>query len=169
MTADEFNKGLAGACKACESACCKKGKIFLSPEEEARLARHAASLGPAAQEAYEGRLEAREGFSLYDQRDRCQFLTADNLCSLHALGIKPNECFWWPYHVYVDSNGAPVIELSTTCCDAWKLHDLGAAAGFLEAIDDQVNALGVDVIRAFRKAYDGSYGRTPVRPVNLLR
>jgi hypothetical protein len=162
---DEFNARLAAACQQKAAACCKKGSLFLSPAERATIERHVAAQGPAAAAEFAARIQAHDGFSLYDQRNRCQFLTDDNLCSLHPLGIKPNECFWWPYHVYADGDGRLMIEISTTCCDACHYHDEVAAAQFLDAIDERVASLGPEVFRRFRATYGGSYGRRPVRPV----
>ncbi len=164
-----FNDGLAAACQACHSACCKKGKIFLPPDELAAMRAAAKLQSPDFVAEFESRLSEGPDYALYDQRDGCQFLTTDNLCSLHDKGMKPRECFWWPYHVYINESGVPSIEVSTTCCEAWRKHDDEGARRFLNDIDEQVNGLGVEVITDFRGAYSGSYGRIPIRPVNILK
>ena len=107
-----------------------------------------------------GRLSSQKSKQQYNDRLRD---------SSKTRGLKPHECFWWPYHVYTSGDGELLIEVAKTCCEGWRHHNDIDAAMFLDSIDEQVNALGTDLIHSFRRHYSGSYGRTPIRPVNMLR
>jgi hypothetical protein len=154
MSVEVVNERLATACQKCGSACCKKGQIFLPRKEHERIRQHVVALGMSEAAEFDGRTTDHGLFFLYDQRNGCQFLDDQNLCRLHRLGIKPSECFWWPYHVYASEAGELEVRLFTTCCDAHKMHDRNSL--YLGWIKEESNRIGVDVIRAFRQAYGGS-------------
>ncbi len=156
MTTEELNDQLAHACQSCQAACCKKGQLFLPRVEYERMHAHAQKLGSAAVEEFEERVSDHGSFLLYDQKDRCQFLDERNLCELHPLGLKPSECFWWPYHVFTaGSQESLEIRLYTSCCEGYRAH--GPHSPYPAHIEEGVNAMGFDVVRAFRRQYGGSY------------
>ncbi|MDR2674076.1 MAG: hypothetical protein LBC18_04200 [Opitutaceae bacterium] len=168
-SAGSFNAKLSLSCQAKASACCKKGLLFMPAEEVSAIDRFiSASHDGAALDEFHSRLKKHEGFFLYNQQNACQFLDAGNLCLLHGKGIKPRECFWWPYHVYFDTTGKMVIAISKTCCDAWKHHEPEIAAQFCDDIEDCVNGCGEETVRRFRDAYAGSYGHETVREISPL-
>lgn len=156
MTAEGVNEQLAAACQKCDAACCKKGQIFLPRDEYARIRLHVQALGSDETSEFDSRITDHGLFFLYDQRSGCQFLDSGNLCRLHDIGIKPTECFWWPYHVFTSKAGALEVRLSTTCCDAHNLHLPDSPYPGLVA--DGAERIGFDVIRAFREAYGGNAG-----------
>lgn len=159
-----FNQKLAGACQAKCAACCRKGKIFLPENEFQAIKQWAAKAStPAEISEFEGRTEAFDGFRLYDQKDSCQFLDRNNLCRLHTQGVKPTECFWWPFHVYTAATGALEIRLSTSCCDGYKFFTPGLP--FLDIVESQARAIGFAAIRKFRNKYPGSYDSKTVREI----
>jgi len=156
MTAEEVNEQLAGACQKCGAACCKKGQIFLPRDEYARIRLHVQASGSAELAEFESRITNHGLFYLYNQRDGCQFLDSENLCRLHTIGIKPAECFWWPYHVFASDADGLEVRLSTTCCDAHEAHT--PESPYPSLIAEEVERIGFDVIRAFRKAYGENAG-----------
>ncbi len=113
-------------------------------------------LGPDEAKEFAARTTDHGLFFLYDQRTGCQFLDGENLCRLHNLGLKPSECFWWPYHVYASETKELEVRLFTTCCDAHEMHDRDSP--YPGMITEESNRIGFDVIRAFRQAYGGSAG-----------
>jgi len=164
MPADEVNDQLATACQKCGSACCKKGQIFLPRDEYRQIRLHAQALGPAAVAEFDSRISDHGLFYLYDQKQGCQFLDSGNLCRLHDIGIKPTECFWWPYHVFAAGPDALEVRLSISCCDAHKTHTPDSSYPAL--IVEEADQIGFDVIRAFRRAYAGT--STDTRLINRI-
>ena len=156
MTAEEVNDQLAAACQKCGAACCKKGQIFLPRDEYARIRLYAQASGPDETAEFDSRITDYGLFFLYDQGSGCQFLDSGNLCRLHDIGIKPTECFWWPYHVFASEAGELEVRLSTNCCDAHETH--GPESPYPGLIAEGADQIGFDVIRAFRQAYGGSSG-----------
>lgn len=166
MSAEDVNDFLASACQQCGAACCKMGKIFLPPVEHERIRRHVAALGAEAEAEFAERTTDHGYFFLYDQRNRCQFLDERNLCRLHNLGLKPSECFWWPYHVF-PGEGPSGLELRvfTGCCDGHKADHPDSP--YHQLIESQAAKFGFDVIRKFREVYAGGKGTT--RFIKALR
>lgn len=155
LRAAPFNRRLAEACQAAGAACCCKGLLFLPEPEYHAITMWIGARDPAQQTEFESRTEAHGGFRLYHQRDRCQFLDHARRCRLHEAGVKPTECFWWPYHVYTDAEGGLEIRVCTSCCEG---HRQGPAdADVARTIELQARAIGLDVLRAFRRVYAGSY------------
>ena len=122
MPADELNDQLATACQKCGAACCKKGQIFLPRDEYVRIRSHALGLGLDQTAEFDSRITDYGLFYLYDQKQGCQFLDSDNLCRLHDIGLKPTECFWWPYHIFNSETDELEVRLSFSCCDAHESH-----------------------------------------------
>jgi hypothetical protein len=156
------NRPVGAACQSADAACCRQGKIFL-PEGQYRaivryLTVHLADAGAVAE--FTGRCERHDGFWLYDQRDRCQFLAADSTCGLFGTGVRPLECLWWPLHVYPGPDGRLGVNAATWCCTAGA----AAAGGGMHAdlVEDSAGETGHALIRAFRQVYPG-------RPGPLLR
>lgn len=154
MTVKDVNDELAAACQKCGAACCKKGKIFLPRDEYRRIRRHVQALGPDETTEFDSRITDHGLFFLYDQRNGCQFLDVTNLCRLHDLGLKPTECFWWPYHVFAAGTGDLEVRLYTACCDAHETHTEDSTYPGL--IAGKAGHIGFDVIRAFRQVHGGS-------------
>jgi hypothetical protein len=163
MTGQEFNQKLAKACQQCQAACCKKGRLFLPRKEYEAIRAHLGKSNPAALQEFQDRTADHETFLLYDQKNCCQFLDEANLCRLHSLGLKPSECFWWPYHVYADSAGQLEVRLSTACCDAYKSH--GPHSPYPRLIGQRVAEIGPEVVRAFRRIFRGNGKSLPVGPL----
>lgn len=154
MPPEEVNDQLATACQKCGAACCKKGRIFLPRDEYRRIRLHVQALGSDAAAEFDSRITDHGVFFLYDQKTGCQFLDSANLCRLHDIGLKPTECFWWPYHVFATDANELEVRLSITCCDAHETHR--PESPYPGLIAAQADAIGFDVIRAFRQAYEGS-------------
>ena len=154
MTGQEFNQILAASCQGCHAACCKKGKVFLPRTEHERICKFLEKNDPAGRQIYQDRVEDHGSFLLYDQLDRCQFLDERELCRLHGLGLKPSECFWWPYHVFADPDGELEVRVSSRCCDAYKAH--GPDSPYPELIARKVAELGPAVFAAFRREFPGA-------------
>ena len=156
------NKELGAACQSQEAACCKEGKIFLPEGQYQAICRylqtHECSSTTALQE-FQERCEQHDGFWLYDQRARCQFLGPQNRCGLYATGVRPLECLWWPLHAYLGDGGQVEVRSATWCCTA-----AAAAAGQVHAelVEESAEQTGVELIRRFREVYPG-------RPGPLLR
>ncbi len=136
------------------------GRLFLPRGEYEAICRHLARTAPEALPEFQKRAEDHGSFLLYDQKDRCQFLDEANLCRLHPLGLKPSECFWWPYHVYVGSAGRLEVRLFTACCDGYKSH--GPHSPYPRLIERRVAEIGHEVVRAFRRVYPGKPDSLPV-------
>lgn len=165
LGASGFNDLLATACQAAGASCCKSGRLFLPLEEcrqiEAWLAaRSADELGE-----FRRRCGRHEGFYLYDQQQRCQFLDDRNLCRLQAAGLKPSECFWWPFHVYVNEQDRLEIRLATSCCSGHRHY--GPGLPFVAQVEAQAQRLGAGLIRRFRQAYPGSYQTVLVKQIEF--
>lgn len=163
MTGEEFNHQLAGACQLCKAACCKKGRILLVRSEYLAIQAHLANGDPAALAEFKGRITDHGDFLLYDQQDACQFLDSANLCRLHSIGLKPAECLWWPYHVFVDEKDQLEIRLATWCCDGHQAH--GPASPYPLLIEKRVREMGQELIRAFRLRYPGGHATIPVHRI----
>lgn len=162
---DQFNDKLAAACQACAAACCKKGKIFLPPQESAAIEAWIQRNNPAELAEFQMRQTAHDGFSLYDQQECCQFLDERNLCRLHTDGVKPAECFWWPFHVYATEDQSLEVRLSTSCCDGYRYLSPATSHPFIEKIIAQARQIGLGLIRRFRRVYAGSYEAIPVAKI----
>jgi Fe-S-cluster containining protein len=154
MCPTAVNQKLANSCQNCGAACCRKGKIFLPKNEHAAMRDHAEKLGGNWLKEFDARVSDHGLFFLYDQLSGCQFLDAQNLCRLHDLGLKPSECFWWPYHVFSAENESLEVRLFTECCDAHTTHD--ATSPYPADIAAKAAEIGVDVIQSFRQIYGGS-------------
>jgi hypothetical protein len=166
MSAEEVNDLLATACQKCGSPCCKKGQIFLPRAEYKRIHEHVVLLGEAETKEFESRVSDHGLFFLYDQKIGCQFLDAHNLCRLHNIGLKPSECFWWPYHVYAGSApGTLEIRVYMDCCDGHEAD--GDNSSYHQVIEEEAAQIGFDVLRKFREAYCGGDGTTRlIRPLS---
>jgi|GEM_PF-1066228 len=165
QNSDTVNHLLASACQATCSSCCKKGKIFL-PEEQYNLIKDwAEKSSPDELDEFKNRSERFDGFFLYDQRDRCQFLDGENLCRLHNEGVKPRECFWWPLHVYTQDEGKFEVRASTSCCSAFK--HLNQESPYVSEVQAESEAIGAIIIKKFREVYPGSYSGIPLRTFKM--
>jgi Fe-S-cluster containining protein len=152
---NDFNSELAKSCQACQASCCRKGSVFLPTKEYTNIVDWLGKNSPDELGEFQSRSIKYADFYLYDQREACQFLDDRNLCRLHLEGVKPTECFWWPFHVYVDEANRLEIRLSTSCCDGYK--HFRPNLPFISIIEEQARKFGADLIRAFRKVYKGSY------------
>jgi hypothetical protein len=155
LGASAFNALLAAACQAAGAPCCKRGRLFLPLAEWRQIAAWLAARSADELDQFRRRCAASEGFFLYDQQPRCQFLDDGNLCRLQAAGLKPSECFWWPFHVYVDEQDRLEIRLATSCCGGHRHYEPGLP--FVAQVEAQAKRLGADLIRRFRRAYPGHY------------
>ena len=167
MNLTEFNSQLAHACQECHAACCRKGLLFMPKEEHAAIAAFLKSGDPQSAAEFFSRSKQYPQFWLYDQMDRCQFLDDNDHCKLHSLGLKPSECFWWPYHIYRAPDGGFEIRLSTSCCDGHKAHS--DSSPYPRWIVHKSNSIGLDVIAEFRQVYRGSYESRLIGRVEALR
>lgn len=169
MPAAEVNQQLATACQQCGSACCKKGRIFLPRDEYLRIRRHVQAIGPGATAEFDSRISDHGIFFLYDQDGGCQFLDAANLCGLHELGLKPTECFWWPYHVYTSDDAAELeLRLFLDCCDAHKADRPDSP--YHRQIEQDALRIGFDVIQKFRETYGGAVAQTRlIKPLSDVK
>ena len=159
MSAEEVNGILASACQKCGAPCCKKGQIFLPRAEYERIRQHALTLGPAEVAEFDKRVSDHGLFFLYDQKNGCQFLDERNLCRLHDLGLKPSECFWWPYHVYAgDQPDKMELRVFMDCCDGHEADQSNSC--YHQMIEEEARRIGFDVIRKFRETYCGGNGTT---------
>jgi len=161
----KINEQLAASCQATCSSCCKKGKIFLPDQQYQAILEWLLNHSPQEIGEFEARSEKFDGFYLYDQQDSCQFLDQADLCRLHTHGVKPRECFWWPLHIYTTENTDLDIRASTSCCEAYK--HLGADSAYVDAVESEVEQLGVDLVRKFRAVYPGSYSGISLRRVQV--
>ena len=155
MTSESLNKPLASACQAACSSCCCKGKIFLPSAEYDRLRVWVRENAVSDLEEFDSRSECLDGFYLYDQKTRCQFLDARNLCRLHDKGVKPTECFWWPLHIYTGADDSLEIRVSTSCCDAYK--SIPPESPLVASLKKEALQLGRELLKKFRDVYSGSY------------
>lgn len=114
-----------------EVACCRKGKLFLTPDEVSNIRDYIGNDAAQLQE-FNRRLKSYDTFSIYDQESRCQFLDDRWLCKLHTPGKKPAECFWWPIHAYV--NDADEIELRITTSDECPASELARRRGSFRSV-----------------------------------
>jgi len=162
---EEANENLANACMSCASSCCKKGLLFLLPEEKLQIENWIKLHKPIWMERFSKNLKPEEGFYLFDQEDSCMFLDEKNLCVLHKDGAKPQECFVWPLHVYLGKMGNPEIRVSTTCCEGFKF--INKESPSVEACEEYANQIGHDRLARFREIYAGSYGNALVKETNL--
>ncbi|MCA9799802.1 MAG: YkgJ family cysteine cluster protein, partial [Cyanobacteria bacterium HKST-UBA04] len=151
--ASKENALLAERCMTHQAACCKQGQLFLPAAEYERLLAWVQANAPDEAAEFIGRIAAYDGFYLYHQRTRCQFLDPQNLCRLHHTGTKPSECFWWPLHVYVNANGQLDIRAASYCCNA--AEHLQPDADHVQTLIGQVQQLDPDLIRRYRAVYPG--------------
>jgi Fe-S-cluster containining protein len=160
------NQQIGAACRSQDAACCKQGKIFLPEGQYRTIIRWIALSGgdtpfdrAAALTEFEERCDHRDGYVLYNQQDRCQFLGEDNRCGLYGTGARPLECLWWPLHVYAGDGGQLEIRSASWCCTA------AAAATqdvHVDLVAEDAEITGHDLIRRYRAVYPG-------RPGPLLR
>lgn len=150
---------------ACQSSCCKKGLLFLLPEEKNQIENWLRINQPEWFEHFSENLKSEEGFYLFDQEDSCMFLDKNNLCLLHNDGVKPKECFVWPLHIYLGNMGNPEIRVSTTCCEGYKFVTKDSPS--VRACEDYASDIGHDRLSRFREIYGGSYGNTLLKEINL--
>jgi hypothetical protein len=162
---ESANESLAAACMACASSCCKKGLLFLLPEEKEQMETWVKLHKPHWLERFVKNLKQEDGFYLFDQEDSCMFLDNKNLCLLHKEGVKPQECFVWPLHVYLGPMGMPEIRVSTTCCEGFKFVSKDSPS--VQACEDYALRIGHDRLSRFRELYGGSYGNTLVKELAL--
>jgi len=162
-TTTDFNNILASSCQATCSSCCKKGKIFLPEDQFQSIKTWLAQNSPAELAEFESRTEEFEGFRLYDQKDICQFLDAQNLCRLHNQGVKPRECFWWPLHIYTADCEGLEVRVSNSCCDAYK--HITSNSSYVDEVVEEARNIGDDIIRRFRGVYPGSYSGITLRRI----
>jgi Fe-S-cluster containining protein len=180
------NLKLAEACQLTCGSCCKKGKIFLPEDQYQGIVDWVKKNSPSDLEEFESRLEQHDGFKLYDQKTGCQFLNKEDLCRLHADGVKPKECFWWPLHVYLDSSASDTatesnssdkeggdgsedvaleIRAATVCCDAYKY--LPPDSPYVAEVEEQARKIGGGLIKKFRKVFPGTYHGIVLRKFKL--
>jgi hypothetical protein len=150
---------------ACASSCCKKGLLFLLPEEKEQIETWVKVNRPDWLERFSKNLKKEKDFYLFDQEDSCMFLDQKNLCVLHNDGVKPQECFVWPLHVYLGNLGNPEIRVSTTCCEGFKFVTKDSPS--VEACENYAEKIGHDRLARFREIYGGSYGNTLVKEIDL--
>jgi len=155
------NNALALDCQKTCSSCCKKGKIFLPDAQYDAICDWLERNSAAELGEFRDRCEHFDGFHLYDQKNKCQFLDAENLCRLHTQGVKPRECFWWPLHVYMTGERKLEIRASTSCCDAFQ--HLRKDSPYVDEVQAETEFLGSDIIERFRSVYPGSYSGIPLR------
>jgi hypothetical protein len=147
------NLVLASSCGEKKAACCKDGYIFLPRMECQRILDYLADKPDQLQE-FKARLADHGDFYLYDQQTRCQFLQEDERCELHAKGLKPTECFWWPAHVYLADDGSLEIRVAT-CCSGCS--HLTPECSHVEVVTEQARKIGLPLLTNFRKVH--SYGK----------
>ena len=162
---EEANQSLANACIACKSSCCKKGLLFLLPEEKEQIEKWILTNNPDWHERFLANLKEEQDFFLFDQEDSCMFLDTQNLCRLHEDGVKPQECFVWPLHVYEGDMGNPQIRVSTTCCEGYKFVEADTPS--VHACESYAHQIGHDRLSRFREIYKGSYGNRFVKEIEL--
>jgi Fe-S-cluster containining protein len=150
---EDLNVPLAEACQQACSKCCCHGKIFLPAVEFEKISAWLEQHSPGDLAEFRSRMEAHDGFHLYEQGTRCQFLDDKNLCRLHVPGVKPRECFWWPLHVFDVGDGQLEVQVSTECCSAWR--QVEKEPRLAQAVAAEVDELGKDLIKKFRKVYPG--------------
>jgi hypothetical protein len=128
--------------------------------EYERVRQYVVSMGPTEMVEFASRVTDHGLFFLYDQRNGCQFLDPSNLCRLHNLGIKPAECFWWPYHIFTNDENQAVLELRVflDCCDGHEAYQ--GDPSYPQMIEEAAQHIGLDVIKKFREVYHGGGGTT---------
>lgn len=152
MKASSDNENIAKSCQQTMAACCCRGHIFIPNEEYAEIVEHLNEKSPQEIEEFKSRCLEREGYYLYDQKSKCQFLDDNYLCRLHESQVKPKECYWWPLHVYLDTNGDLEIRVANCCSACLHTHP-----SHIEKIKNDVEIIGVDLIKKFRSEH--SYGK----------
>lgn len=162
---EEANKNLADSCMACASSCCKKGLLLLLPEEKDQIESWIKDKNPDLLQRFTTNLKDEQEFYLFDQEDRCMFLEGNNLCVLHSDGVKPQECFVWPLHVYLGNLGNPEIRVSTSCCEGFKFISKDSPS--VDACQNYAEKIGHERLSRFRELYGGSYGNILVKEINL--
>jgi len=132
--------------------CCRGGKVFMTTEEVINIAQ---SLPLEQRKEFIRRLDQHVDFSIYEQGEACQFLDAENFCTLHDKKLKPVECGWWPLHAYVEGDKV-VIRISTCECGKHISEES------VTLVKKGIQKVGEDRIRRFRKIYAGE---DPTRPL----
>jgi len=128
--------------------------IFLPENQYQALRQWVVERAPTDLAELEARTQVYDNFRLYDQKERCQFLDEQARCRLHTEGVKPGECFWWPFHVFIAPEGDLEIRMSTTCCTGYQHYTPGLP--FLDLVEAHAKLIGYDRLRAFRAVYPGS-------------
>ncbi len=159
------NQNLAHACQNCQSSCCKKGLLFMLPEEVGQVKRWIVANKPEVMERFVSLLQNHGDFWLFDQEEACMFLDAKDLCQLHMSGAKPKECYIWPLHIYLSNLGQPEIKVSTTCCDGYKFISQDHPS--MEATRNFARDIGYSRLARFRSIYAGSYGSKLIEFLDL--
>jgi Fe-S-cluster containining protein len=162
---ESANQNLASACQQCEASCCKKGLLFMLPNEVEQIRQWIKQNDLNLQAQFSSLLGNHGDFFLFDQQDACMFLDKSNLCRLHMSGVKPKECFVWPLHIYLNYHGQPEVRVSTTCCDGYKFITTDHPS--VEATRNFAKEIGYARLAKFRAIYSGSYGSKFVESVDL--
>ena len=157
----ENNALLATACREASTWCCKDGYIFLPRSEYQAILDHLADK-PKALAEFQSRTLDHGDFLLYDQKTRCQFLEANDMCGLFAHGVRPTECFWWPAHVYLASDGGLEIRVSE-CCSGCR--HIGQRSPFLQTVEDQARKIGLPLLHKFRQVHSYDVNHTVAKKI----
>ena len=150
---EDANKFLTRACQDCFSECCKKGKIFLLPEEVEAIENWLPGNAPEKIGAFRERLRPFPQFVFVEQHNRCVFLDESGLCELHVAGVKPEECFLWPLYVFVDELGTIDIRVFRECCQGHKAVTFDHPS--VEKATIYARRIGYERLLSFRAAYSG--------------
>lgn len=162
---EDANNKLASACQACSASCCKKGLLFMLPEEKRQIDDWILENSPNELEPFHSKLEDCGNFYLFDQEDSCQFLDERNLCRLHDDGVKPTECFIWPAHLYVGNLGDLEVRVSDSCCEGFKF--ISSTHTVIDSVENLAHHAGYERILDFRRKYAGSYRHLPTRVIDI--
>jgi len=144
------NEGLAIDCRATKSSCCYKGMVFLPNEEYEKIFKYIEANSKEDMQEFVNRCKKYDGFYLYDQQGKCQFL--DDIgcgsCRLHDKGVKPTECFWWPLHVYKTKASNLEIRVGSCCSGCTYVEDIQ-----VKKVVSDLEWIGYDRIMKFREVY----------------
>ena len=149
------NINLANECINSCSQCCFKGKVLLFPDEYESIKKHLSKTSESNLKEFLSNCENFEEFYLLNQNQRCQFLNNRNLCTLHDLGLKPSECFWWPAHFYVTTGDTLEILLADYCCQSFK--QINEQSEHIQNMNNFLTEEKALIIKKFRKIYDGNF------------
>jgi len=150
MIPSKNNKNLAKSCRETKSSCCYKGLIFLPDEEYFKILEYTQLNLEEHAEEFMARCKKYDGFYLYDQKSKCQFLDeiGSGSCRLHDKGVKPSECFWWPLHVYVGDEDELEIKVSN-CCSGCLLINKDD----VQKIKKDAERIGYDLFAKLRQVH----------------